>query len=192
MGIGTRIGIIAANIAILIPVFTVLIASAVMSSMVAVKIKKLTDQNISVKKALKYATRSTIALWILSVGSILFSFTIGIPYLYGVIMIIFAIINLVIAGIFFYTCIVIRKSTDYKNNTENAKSAYKYSLIIGLMLLCAAIFMIGYAVWSINKYIKGGGLSGDLALAAKIAPIVMTGGISAIPEVIGGAVLEGG
>ncbi len=193
----SRMGIVFANMVILIPVFAVLLASAIMSSIAAVKINKLQDQSDSVKKAYKFTTGSTITLWILSVGSLVFSFTIGlfiipwlvgIPYLYGAVMFIFAIINLVMAGIFFYNTNAIRKSIDYKNAEENAKSAFKYCLSIGLMMLFAALFMIGYAIWSVYKYHKGGGLAGDINIALEVAPLLIpgVGEVAVGSEVLGG------
>jgi len=180
MGLGSRIGIVFANIAVLIPVFILLIVSAIMSSIGAAKIASLKDQD-AVGTAHKYVTTSTVLLWLLFAGSIVFSFTIGlfiipwivtIPYLYGGVMIIFAILNLVIAGLLFYSANAVRKSKDYKDGTNDAKSAYNNCLITGIMMVIAAIFMIAYSAFTIYKYRKAGGVRADIVVGAEVGAIV--------------------
>ncbi len=180
MGLGSRIGIVFSNIAILIPVYILLIVSAIMSSIGAAKIASLDDQ-AAVATAHKYVTNSTILLWLLFAGGLVFSFTIGIfiipwlvtiPYLYGGVMILFSILNLVISGLLFYSANAVRLSTDYKNGTDDAKSAYTMCLSTGLMMVITAIFLIAYSAFTIYKYHKGGGLRSDIVVGSEIGAIV--------------------
>jgi hypothetical protein len=173
-----RIGLVFTNVAILIPVYIVLLVSAILSSIIAGKLSKFTDQSDSIKTVRKYVGWSTTILWILFVGSLIFFFTIGfliipylvsVPYFYGTLMLLFAIGNIVLSGYFFYTTNIIYKSKDYTSGSSDAKSAFKYSLSVGLMMLFASIFMIWYAIWSMRAYHKEGGLTGDISIAAELA-----------------------
>jgi len=181
MGIESRFGLVLGNIAMLLPVFIILITSAIMSAIGAANLAKLKDQNESVKNAHKLVTNSTIVLWALFGGGLLFAFTIGlilipwlitIPYLYGGIMIIFAIINLVLAGILFSGANTARTSKDYKDSNPAAKAAYNNLLICGILMVVSAVFIIGYAVYTIYKYHKMGGVTSDVALASEIGKVV--------------------
>ncbi len=198
MGIGSRIGLVFSNLAMLIPVFILLIASAIMSSIGAAKIASLNDQD-AVANAHKYVTMSTVLLWIIFAGGFVFSFTIGlfiipylitIPYLYGGIMIMFALLNFVIAGILFYAANAVRGSKDYQDGTDDAKSAFNNCLITGIMMVIAAIFMIGYALFSIHKYRKAGGLRGDIAVGAEIGAVLQPE-FAPVLGVVGAAAREG-
>jgi len=192
MGLGDRIGLVFTNIAILIPVFILLLVSAIVSSIGAAKMATLKESTL--ETAHKYVTWSTVSLWVLFVGSLVFSFTIGlliipwlitIPYLYGGVMIMFALINLVIASILFYAANSIRTSQDYIKGTPDAKSAFNYILSSGIMMLISAIFMVGYSVWSIYKYRKAGGLTGDIVIATELAPLVLGPEAAPISTAIG-------
>ena len=176
MGLGSRIGIVFANIAALIPVFIVLLLSAIMSSEGASKLAKLNG----VSEAHKWVTLSTIGLWVLFGGGLVFAFTFGlflipwlvtVPYLYGAVLVLLAIVNIVFAGIFFYGANKARLNKAYKDtssaNHKDAKSAFKTLLICGLMMTFGAVFMFGYSIFAIVHYRKGGGITGDVALAGR-------------------------
>ena len=62
MGLGSRIGLVVGNMALLIPVFILLLISAIMSSVGAAKLTKL-EQSDVVKNAHKMVTTSTVVLW---------------------------------------------------------------------------------------------------------------------------------
>jgi hypothetical protein len=177
MGLGSRFGLIFTNFAILMPVFIVLIVTAITTSIASAKINSLKDQTEAIKKSYKYVTLTTIALWCLFAGGIFggiffIPFLALFPYLFGGIMFLFAIINMVMAGVMFYAAISVKNTSDYKNNNNDAKSAYNQSVYSGLGLMFASIFMVGYSIWSIYHYNKIGGLTGDVAIAAQIVPFV--------------------
>ncbi len=181
MGLGARIGLIAGNMAMLIPVFILLLVSAIMSAIGAANLAKLDDQSKTVKNAHKLVSWTTVALWVIIGGGFVFSFTLGlfiipmvinIPYLYGGVMILFALLNLMLAGILFYGANAARTSKDYKAGSKDAKSAYSNLLVCGILMVLGAIFMIGYSVFTIHKYRKGGGVAGDVALVGKYGKYV--------------------
>ena len=193
MGLGARISLVAGNIAMLIPVFILLLVSAIMSAIGASNLAKL-DQSKEVKNAHKLVSWSTVALWVLFGGGFVFASTIGlfiipwmitIPYLYGGAMILFALINLVIAGILFYGANVAHTSKDYKNS-DAAKSAYSNLLVCGILMVLGAIFMVGYSVFTMHKYRKAGGVTGDVAVAAQYGKYVAPEFAPAL-AVVGGA-----
>jgi len=164
----SRIGLVALNFAILLPVFAVLLTSAILSSIIQNNLKKFTDT--SVAQVATYIKRLKWTLWILTVGGILF-FIFGIillptlmliTYLYSFLTILLAIGYLVISGYFFYASVIISKSTDYKNKTAESDTAYKDCVRAGLLMMFAGIFMIGYAVWSSFHYYKIGGIKADI------------------------------
>jgi hypothetical protein len=182
MSIAHRIGVVLLNILILFPAYLLLVISAIMSSVTAADIAKLKDQNPGVKNAHKWVTTVTIMLWLLSAGMIGFSMTLGlvvipwlvsVPYLYGFIMILFSLLNLAIAGILFYAANVVQKSEDYKNGDKTAKEAFKSSLTIGLLMVGASLFLLGYSVYTISSYYSAGGITGDIVMAAKVAPAIV-------------------
>lgn len=175
MGLGDRIGLVFGNIIVMIPAIALLIASAIMSAIGSAKLKKL-NQTDKVKSAYKWVTMSTLILWGVLIGGLIFAFTIGlffvtIPYLFGGALILFALLNFVLAGFLFYGADAARTSEEYKDptnaNYDNAQSAFKNLLICGIMMSSAGVFLILYAIWTIYKYSKAGGLTGDVALVGK-------------------------
>lgn len=147
------------NILVLIPIFIVLVSAASMSSNGGSKLLKLSKQTKKIKKAHEYVVRVTVALWILVILSgIILIFTglvATIPYLYGGVMIAYAIINIVFAGMIFYGADAARTSEDYKDGKENAESAFKTLLFCGLLMLLMSLFLIIYSVHTIRKYHSG-------------------------------------
>ncbi len=198
MGLGERLGLVFSNMAMLIPVFIILATTAVLSAIGAAKLAKL-KRNDTIDNARKWVNNSTIALWAIFGGVLIFSFTIGLavlptlvsmPYLYGGILILFALVNLTLAGMLLYGANAARTSDEYKAGDSNAKSAFNNLLICGILMVVAAIFMIGYTVYTIVKYRRGGGFTGDIAVAAEVAPLIL--GPEAIPisKAVGGMVQE--
>lgn len=166
-----------ANAAILVPVFGSLLTSAILSAIGAAKLAAL-KETPTIDNAHKYVTISTVALWAFFVGGLVALFTLGFavvanPYLFGAIMILFALANLAIAGILFYGVNAARTSAEYKDPKDpkngDAKSAFKNLLICGLLMTGSAIFLLFYSFYSIYKYYKGGGLTGDVAIAGQVA-----------------------
>ena len=169
-----------------------------MSSVGAAKLTKL-EQSDVVKNAHKMVTTSTVVLWVLFAGSLLFAFTLGlffipwminIPYLYGTVMVLFALLNLAISGIMFYGANAARTSKEYKADNADAKSAYNNLLGCGIMMTVAAVFMVGYAVFTVHKYHKAGGISADVALAGKYGGTVLAPEL-AVPLAAVGKTAEG-
>ena len=183
MGLTGRIGIVFSNSLIIIPVFILLLVTAIMTSIGAAKLDDLTGTST----AHQWVSWSTVALWILFVGGLGFMFTIGlfiipwvvtIPYLFGGALSIFGVVNLAIAGILFYGANAARTSPEYKDtsdsNHDNAKTAFNTLLISGLMMTIASLLMFGYSAFTIYKYHKEGGLTGDVALVGKYGGDIAT------------------
>lgn len=175
MGLGQRVGLVVGNIMVMIPAIVLLIASAIMSAIGASKLNKL-EKTDKVKNAYKWTTLTTLILWGIFVGGIIFAFTFGlfimaIPYLFGGGLILMSLLNFVLAGFLFYGADAARTSAEYKDETNKnnnaAKSAYKNLLICGIMMVSAGIFLILYSAWTIYKYSKAGGLTGDIALVGQ-------------------------
>jgi hypothetical protein len=174
MSLGSRAGIVFGNAILLVPVFVLLIVSAIMTSISAANINKLPDTS----QIYRYTRNITVTLWVLFGASIVFMFTIGIlvlpmlvayPYLYGFIMILFAILNISLAGILFYVSTKVKSNPKY--NTDEGQKAYKNSLIPAILMLSAGIFMFIYSVYSIYKYRKLGGMTADMQLVSQfVAP----------------------
>lgn len=185
--IAGRLGLLVKNILVLIPVFIVIVVSAILSSVGATNFAQLDPSNENVKRASQFVTNITIALWsILVVGFILTGvigiFIIQIPYLYGGALIIYSLVNLVFAGILFYAAWAARTSSEYTKpddpKHEQAQIAFNNMLICGVLMLVAAIFTFIYAVYVMNAYSEMGGLSADAAFVAT----ALTGGEADIFE----------
>ena len=177
MSIADRLGLVVKNVLVLIPVFIVIVVSAILSAVGAKNLSELDDSNKNVERASKMVTNITIALWsILVIGFILTSiiglFIIQIPYLYGTAMIIYSLVNLALAGILFYASWAIRTSTEYKDpkniKNVNAQSAFNNLLICGILMLVAAIFTFIYAIYIMQAYSAQGGLSADAEMLANV------------------------
>jgi len=170
MGLGSRIGFIFTNFLLLIPVFALLATTAVMSAVGAAELDKLGDAST----AHKWVTLSTLVLWGLLVGGILFLFTIGLsmmpflmsmPYIFAFIMTIFCFVNLAIAGVMFYGAASARNS---KSTNTVSKTKAEHALIwCGSLMTLSAIFLMAYTAYEIHKYRKGGGLTGDVAVVGE-------------------------
>ena len=172
MGLGSRIEFILVNVLILIPVFMIILASAIMSKRAVAAMKSVSG----IDKEVEYVKAAEMTLWILFVGGLAFMFTIGmfimpwlvtIPYLFGIVMMVFAIGNLALAAIMFYSAAKVSKTTAYTSKNKQALSAHKDLMITGIIMTVSALFVIGYTVFAIHKYRKGGGLRGDMALVGR-------------------------
>lgn len=172
MGLGSRIGLVFVNFLTFIPLIALLLAAAIMSSIGAANLAKLSDQNDKVKNAYKWTTGSTVFLWIsfaVSIVSVLIIPTIAsFPYLYGIATGTYILFDIALAGIFFYAADAARTSKDYKDGDADAKMAFNMFLSIGIIMLIAAILLGIYTFWGIKKYRKEGGLTSDVRLGTQI------------------------
>ena len=176
MGLGSRIGMIFTNFIIMIPLFILLIASAIISSIAQSNIADLADQNPSIKNAHNLIRYSTITLWILFAIAILGNAVIGlvasIPYLYAMIMGVFILVNIAVAIVFFYSANAVRNSQDYKDNKEKALTLFKQLIGIGITMVVSAGLLLIYIFWGIHKYRKEGGLTGDIGYISEAGMVV--------------------
>jgi hypothetical protein len=172
-----RIGLVLSNIILLIPVYILLLITAIMSSIGAENLKNLSNGDKAYSKMVKV----TITLWVLFGGSLIFFLTlglfimpylIGIPYLYGGLMFIFAIINFVLSIYLFYGANVARTSNEFKNKDKKANKAFNNLLVCGILMFVGSILMIIYGIYIIYKYSKIGGITGDIKIGSEIAPII--------------------
>jgi len=187
MGIGSRIGMIITNFLIMIPLFILLLASAIISSMAQESLSKLADQSDAIKNSHDYVRYCTITLWVLFaiafLGNIFIGMVASIPYLYAFIMGIFIVVNLTIAGIFFYSANNVRNSSDYKQNTDASITLFRQLLGIGIIMVVSSMLLLFYIIWGIRKYHKEGGVAGDvgyiseagMVIAPELAPVWMAG-----------------
>lgn len=179
MGIGDRISIIVGNVAMMFPVYILLLVTAIMSSIGQSHLDKLAKTS-STTFAYNLVQKTTIALWILFAGGLVFSFTFGlfiipaivsIPYLYGGIMILFAILNMYLAGTLFYGANAARISDEFKNGNTHAKESFKTLVICGILMVVTSVFMFGYSMYTMTSYNRQGGVTGDIAMIADAGQI---------------------
>ena len=165
MGLFGRLGLLLGNSALIIPVFILILISAILTSVASSKLqKKYNSEEIS-----KWVKASTISLWSLFIGGLIIMFTMGvivvtIPYLFNGGLIIFSLLNISIAGILFYAYNQIKKNPDYN---EEDKSTLNLMLASGIIQIISGILLLIYSIYSIHKYRKGGGVTGDVALVGE-------------------------
>ena len=194
-----RLSVVFTNVLILIPVFILLLASAIIATKDLSTLKKVKEET-----AAKWMRVVEIALWILFAGGLVFSFTIGIilipwvitiPYLHGFVLVTLGIINFLASIVFFYAANAIRGSDAYKKEDDknHARDVAGFKRLVGggVAMLLASLFMVIYSVVTIISYHRGGGLTGDAALVGKYGgDIAMLAGQPelAIPlQALGGA-----
>jgi len=176
MGLGSRIRMIIISFIVMIPLFILLLASAIVSSIAQEGLSELKDQNSSIKNAHKYVKYCTITLWVLFALSVLGSvwtvFIASMPYIYAMIMGVFIIVNLVVAGVFFYAANAVRESKDYKEGTKESKKVFSELIGIGVAMVVASGLLFVYIIWNIHKYRKEGGLTGDIGYISEAGMVV--------------------
>ena len=188
MGEVTRVASIFTNFILLIIIFIILFIIAIMSSVILDKMKKIKDQTpiVTALKNIKFLKKY---FWIFVVGSLIFFLTIGFfltpwlisfPYIFGILIIIFSLINLVISGFYFSISSAISKTNDFKKNSEDATKAHHSCIVVGTILLILSLFLIIYSIWTIYDYYKYGGLKSDIKLGTKLITTSETGGSEAV------------
>lgn len=173
MGLQNRLSSILLNLIIMLPLIILLLASAIISSISANDVKSLGSE---MNKVYKMITYSTLILWatfgISLLGSIFVSMFASWPYLFAGLMFIFVILNVSLAGVFFYSVNKISNTASYKKKDSKAVRAHKNLLGIGIAMVISSILVIIYTFWDIYRYRKEGGLSGDVVLTAQAIPYI--------------------
>lgn len=176
MSLGSRLGMIVTNFLTMIPLFILLIASAIMSSITQNGLSKLSDQNKDIQNAHRFVKYCTITLWILFAIALLGNAFIGLvaalPYLYAMIMGVFMLVNFSVAGVFFYAANSVRNSADYKKGSADAETLFKQLIGTGIAMVISCALLFIYIFWGIHKYRKQGGLTGDIGYVSEAGMFV--------------------
>ena len=153
MAIVERIGLSLTNYLFAFLVSVILFASAIMVTQ-GYHASKKTD----IKTVINFSKKIMITLWILTILSFLLIFTASSPYIYGAISIILIMIQFAFSGVLFYIAGKVH---------NKSKEAYNKFMISASLLLLAAIINSVYTFYTIHKYRKLGGLSGDISTVLK-------------------------
>lgn len=189
-GVSAHLKQVLLNYLIIIPIYIVAIIAAVFSSIITSKLDNFKDNNVS--SAFWWSLALTIIIWLIIVFVGL-PFIIFIPfvagfsqYIYTAFLIIIIIIFLGIAVFMFYVTATVFGSEDFSNREGYAVDAFRDSILVGILLILAAIGLGLYAWWSTKSYINRGGFTGDVAAQFKAAaklgkPVAVVAAPEALP-----------
>lgn len=165
MGLSDRVGMIFLNLVILIPVLIMLVVTSILTGKLTDDLKTVEEVE-NVDEIIYYLNAIKYTLWGITAMCVLFVFTLplvtAIPYLYGFVMITLSLALLTIASYYFYLFYTIRGNRD-------SKDAVNKLIASGSMMAATAIFLIVYSIYTIRKYSKSGGVTGDVAVVGDLA-----------------------